>query len=140
MGPGPAITTKSCHDKKDGKQLTLLPRLPKPAMFLFLTGIPVNLLYLIEEQPVPPRRCLENSVAHTTPSFTTRTFVRQLFTDKDISNISPEAHEYVKNRLNGVKRSHMFEPPSLEGTLIRRGLTEAGNGSRAAIRMQGSFM
>ena len=56
-------------------------------------------LFPIEEKPVPTNG-LPGEHPYPTQKFVTKpkSLSRQLITEKDITNISPEAHEFVKNR------------------------------------------
>lgn len=108
--------------KKDDKLIEAVAQITKSGyVFVFNrdNGEPV---FPIEEVPVPASNLPGEQAWPTQPRPTAPVpFVRQLFTDKDISNISPEVHDYVTKRLTGVRRSNMFEPPSREGTMILPG-------------------
>ncbi|SDM97529.1 outer membrane protein assembly factor BamB family protein [Siphonobacter aquaeclarae] len=45
-------------------------------------------------------------------------FSRQVFTEADITDLSPEAHTFVKNRFDQTRSGNKFMPPSKEGTLV----------------------
>ncbi|QHV96372.1 outer membrane protein assembly factor BamB family protein [Spirosoma endbachense] len=45
-------------------------------------------------------------------------FSRQLFTEADITDRTPEAHAFVKERFQKTRSGNKFMPPSLEGTLL----------------------
>ncbi len=119
--------------KQNGKTVDAVAQVTKTGnVFIFNrdTGEPI---FPIEEQPVPQSIVPGEQTWPTQPRPTKpEPFVRQLFTDNDISNISPETYENVKNRLTGVKRSHMYEPPSLEGTMILPGFDGGGEWGGAA--------
>jgi len=42
---------------------------------------------------------------------------RQVFTEADISDISPEAHDYIKSQFMQFRSDNKFTPPSTKGTL-----------------------
>jgi quinoprotein glucose dehydrogenase len=119
--------------KKNGKTVDAVAQVTKTGyIFIFNrdTGEPI---FPIEEQPVPQSIVPGEQTWPTQPHPTKpEPFIRQLFADDDISTISPETYENVKNRLTGVKRSHMFEPPSLEGTMILPGFDGGGEWGGAA--------
>src|SRR5262249_22629574 len=82
---------------KDGKAIDAVAQVTKMGMvFLFEreTGAPV---YPIEERPVPASDLMAEE-AWTTQPFPAKPlpFVRHTFTDDDITNISPAAHDFVK--------------------------------------------
>jgi len=108
--------------EKNGKSIDAVAQITKTGyVFIFNrdNGEPV---FPIEEVPVPASSLPGEQAWPTQPRPSAPApFVRQLFTDKDISNISPETFAYVKNRISNVKRSHMYEPPSAEGTIILPG-------------------
>ncbi len=108
--------------KKDGKSIDAVAQVTKSGFVYVFNRENGEPVFPIEEQPVPPSSLPGEQAWPTQPRPTLPApFVRQLFTDNDISNISPEVHEYVKTRLTGIKRSSMFEPPSKEGTIILPG-------------------
>ncbi|GAB4044517.1 outer membrane protein assembly factor BamB family protein [Spirosoma litoris] len=45
-------------------------------------------------------------------------FARQVFTEADITDRTPEAHAFVKERFLKTRAGNKFMPPSLEGTLF----------------------
>jgi quinoprotein glucose dehydrogenase len=45
-------------------------------------------------------------------------FSHQIFTEADITNISPAAHEYVKDQYKLYRTDNKFAPPSKEGTVL----------------------
>lgn len=49
-------------------------------------------------------------------------FVRQGFTEADITDVSPEAHEFVKSKVQNYRVGPMFTPPSRHGSLQMPGL------------------
>ncbi len=113
--------------KKDGKVIDAVAQVTKTGFVYVFNRDNGEPVFPIEEQPVPASSLPGEEAWPTQPVPTAPApFVRQLFTDKDITNISPEAHDYVKTRLSGIKRSHMFEPPSVEGTMILPGFDGGG--------------
>lgn len=48
-------------------------------------------------------------------------FTRQAITDKDLTDISEEAHAYAASRFAGMRNEGLFTPPSLQGTLAMPG-------------------
>lgn len=43
---------------------------------------------------------------------------RQLYTEADLTDLSPEAHAYVKERFEKLRTTNKFAPPSTNGTLL----------------------
>ncbi|MGK2864000.1 MAG: c-type cytochrome, partial [Chitinophagaceae bacterium] len=45
-------------------------------------------------------------------------FSRQVFSEEDISDISPEAHNYIKDQYQQFRSDNKFTPQSIKGTLL----------------------
>ncbi|WP_338876035.1 PQQ-binding-like beta-propeller repeat protein [Spirosoma sp. SC4-14] len=43
---------------------------------------------------------------------------RQIYTEADLTDLSPEAHAYVKERFEKIRTPNKFTPPSTNGTLL----------------------
>lgn len=117
----------------DGRRIDAVAQITKTGqVFVFNreTGEP---LFPIEERPVPPSD-LRGEEAWPTQPFPTRPppFSRQTFTEADITDISPHARTYVEKRFEAVRKGHMFNPPSTEGTLVFPGFDGGGEWGGAA--------
>ncbi|MBO0323642.1 PQQ-binding-like beta-propeller repeat protein [Muricauda sp. CAU 1633] len=66
-----------------------------------MEGLPGEQLWPVQRYPLKPAP-----------------FSRQVFTEEDISDISPTAYEYTKETYEKYKADHRFTPPSEEGTLM----------------------
>lgn len=104
---------------KEGKKIDAVAQISKQGLiFLFEreTGKPI---FPIEEVPAPSSD-LEGEQAHPTQPVPTKPapFTRQVFTEEEITNISPEAHDYVKAIWQKTKTGQRFIPPSKQGTII----------------------
>jgi quinoprotein glucose dehydrogenase len=114
---------------KDGKQTDAVAVATKSGyiyVFNRETGKPV---YDIAEQNVPTASDLTGEkLSPTQPRPTTPApFVRQLFTEKDINPLLPDSsYQEVKQRLGSYKSDNMFNPPSLQGTVVLPGLDGGG--------------
>ena len=75
-------------------------------------------LFTIEERPVK-KSDLKDEEAWPTQPFPLKPppFARQQFSKKEITNISPEANEYVKTIWSKTRAGEQFIPPSTEGTM-----------------------
>ena len=60
-------------------------------------------------------------------------FAKQKFTEKDITDISPESHEYVLARFRKLRSGPIFTPPSLEGTIVMPGFHGGATWSGASF-------
>jgi quinoprotein glucose dehydrogenase len=102
-------------------------------VFLFdrVTGKP---LFDIVERPaaasdIPGERTAPSQIAPVKPP----PFVRQGFTENDITDISPEAHEFVRQKIKKMRYGALFMPPSLEGTVQMPGLLGGATWSGATF-------
>ena len=79
------------------------------------TGKP---LFPVEERPVK-KSDLKGEKAWPTQPFPLKPppFARQHFSEDEITDISPEAHEYVKTIWTTTKTGEQFIPPSTQGTM-----------------------
>jgi quinoprotein glucose dehydrogenase len=88
------------------------------------TGQP---LFPIEERPVPPSDVPGEKAWPTQPQvLKPPPYTRQLFTEDDVTNISPESHAAVMETFK-KSRSGTWQPPSLEGTIIFPGFDGGSN-------------
>jgi quinoprotein glucose dehydrogenase len=95
------------------------------------TGKP---LFPVEERPVPASD-LEGEAAWPTQPIPVKPppFVRQAFTEQEITDLSPGAHEDVLRRFRQARRSKFFTPPSREGTIVFPGFHGGANWSGASF-------
>ena len=121
LSSAPALVTIT----KDGKKIDALAQTTKTGyvyVFERETGKPV---YDIIEKPVPQNTDLTGEKLSATQPYPTKPapFMRQQFTEKDINPLlSPESFEDIKNKLGSYKHDHIYNPPSLQGTVFFPGL------------------
>lgn len=118
----------------NGKKIDAVAQITKSAhIFLFNreTGEP---LFPIEEIEVPAST-LPGEVAAKTQPIPTKppVFTREAFTLEDVTDLSPESHAYVTDRLKRYKTGRQFIPPSREGTVIFPGFDGGGEWGGAAV-------
>lgn len=119
---------------KDGKKIDAVAQITKQGrifMFERETGKPI---FPIEEVPVSPSD-LAGEQAHPTQPVPTlpEPFSRQIFTEEEITNISPESHDYVKNIWKTLKTGNQFIPASKQGTVIFPGFDGGGEWGGASF-------
>ncbi|MEX2565220.1 MAG: PQQ-binding-like beta-propeller repeat protein, partial [Cyclobacteriaceae bacterium] len=118
----------------NGKRVDAVAQITKTGrVFLFdrETGAP---LFPIEEVDIPASDLMGEETWPTQPLPTSPPpFSRQVFTEDEITNISPESNQYVKEKIKGLKYGHMFQPPSREGTIIFPGFDGGGEWGGAAF-------
>ncbi len=120
--------------EQDGSRRDVVAQITKSAhVFIFDrdTGEPV---FPIEERPYPPST-IPGEVAWDTQPLPTRPppFSRQTFTEDEVTDISPDAHRYVLDRLQRMESRGQFIPPSRKGTIILPGLDGGGEWGGAAV-------
>jgi len=88
------------------------------------TGKPV---FPVEERPAPPSDVPGEQASPTQPQvLQPPPYTRQVFTEDDITNISPEAHAYILDSFKQY-RSGTWQPPSLQGTIVFPGFDGGSN-------------
>ncbi len=103
----------------DGKPVDAVAQATKSGyVFLFdrETGTP---LFPIEEHPVPASD-LKGEQAWPTQPLPVKPppFARQLFTEAEVTDISPASHDAVLKQLRLTRTGRQFIPPSEQGTVI----------------------
>jgi quinoprotein glucose dehydrogenase len=120
--PSPPALVTIQHDGKPTDAAVITTK----SGFVFVldreTGKP---LFPVVETPVPQQSDLTGEVVSPTqpiPS-TPAPFVRQLFTEKDINPYLPDSSkEEIRKRWSSYKTDNMFNPISLQGTVVFPGL------------------
>lgn len=111
----------------DGREVDIVSQATKMGtVFVFEreTGRP---LFPIEEVEAPPSTLKGESTWPTQPRPTRPpAFSRQVYTADMATNISPEAHAEISQRIAGARLGHQWEPPSVEGTVIFPGFDGGG--------------
>ena len=118
----------------DGVRRDIVAQITKSAhIFMFdrETGEPI---FPIEERPVPASD-IPGEAAWPTQPIPTKPppFARQRFTEDEVTDVSPDAHRTVLNRLRRMRSNGQFVPPSREGTIILPGLDGGGEWGGAAV-------
>jgi quinoprotein glucose dehydrogenase len=82
-------------------------------------------MYDIVERPVPTNSDLKGEQLSPTQPYPVKPvpFMRQVIAEKDLNNLLPDSsYREVKKRWASLRNDHMFNPPSLQGTLEFPGL------------------
>jgi quinoprotein glucose dehydrogenase len=89
------------------------------------TGKP---LFAVEERPVPASD-VPGEKAWPTQPFPVKPlpYSRQVFTEADVTDISPEAHAYAMEIFKKFRSGHTWTAPSLQGTVIFPGFDGGTN-------------
>jgi len=117
--------------KRNGRMVDAVAQTTKFGQIFLLdreTGAP---LFPVEERPIPASDMPGEKSWPTEPT-SSLAYTRQVFTDDEVTNISPEAHDYVLNIVKQYRRGNLWQPPSLQGTIefpATNGGTDWGGGS-----------
>ncbi len=114
--PSPPNLTTITHD---GKRVDVVVQSTKDGLVYVLDRDKGTSIFPVEERKVPVKG-LPGEYPYPTQKFPLKPapLSRQVFTEADITDISPEAHAYVKERYLKIKTDHKFAPPSTSGTLL----------------------
>jgi quinoprotein glucose dehydrogenase len=110
--------------KKDGKNIDVVVQGTKTGylwVFEHKTGKP---LWGVEEREVPKSTVPGEWTAAKQPfPVLPPALVRQGFSEKEVTNVSPESTAYIKERIKSQNLQYrgMYTPPSLEGTIFMPG-------------------
>lgn len=129
--PAPPALVEVEHD---GRRIEAVAQVTKTG-FVFLldrqTGEPV---FPIEERPVPPSDVPGEEAWRTQPIPTKPPpFARQGIGVEDLTDLSPGANAYARDRFVRLRSDGLFTPGSAEGTLMLPGFLGGGNWSGAAV-------
>lgn len=121
-----------------GKEIDAVAQITKMGMvFLFNreTGEP---LFPIEERPVPVSS-LSGEQAWSTQPFPLKPppFSRHRFTEADVTDISPEANKFVRDKIKGAKFGSIYIPPDTKGVVQFPGTRGGGEWGGAAVDPHG---
>ena len=124
--PAPPVLLTVTHN---GKRIDAVAQTTKTG-FVFLldreTGKP---LFPVAEKPVPHRSELEGEELSTTQPYPLlpRPFARQSITEQDLNDLLPDSsYQDIKQRWSGYLTDHMYNPPSMQGTLVMPGFDGGG--------------
>lgn len=113
--PAPPNLVTVMHE---GKKVDAVAQVTKMG-FVFLfdreTGVP---LFHVEERPVPQSELPGETTSLTQPvPVKPPPFVRQNFSETEITNISPEANASVREKIKGARMGSIFTPPHTDGVV-----------------------
>jgi quinoprotein glucose dehydrogenase len=119
---------------RNGKKVDAVAQVTKTGFVFVLdrdTGKP---LFPVEERPFPASTLPGETAARTQPvPQKPPALVRQRFTEADVTDISPEAHEDVLKRFRAAVSSGIYTPPSTQPMIQAPGFHGGANWSGAAF-------
>ncbi|MFD1144129.1 PQQ-binding-like beta-propeller repeat protein [Larkinella insperata] len=104
---------------RNGKRVDAVVQATKDGQVYVLNRDTGESLFPVEERKVPTNG-LPGEHPYPTQKFPLKPLplTRQVYTEADITNLSPEAHAFVKERFEKIRTDHKFAPPSTTGTLL----------------------
>jgi quinoprotein glucose dehydrogenase len=125
---------------RDGKRRDLLAQASKQGVIYLLdrdTGQPV---FPIEEVAVPPSDIPGEQAYPTQPRVTLpEPFARQSFSEKDLTDINPEAHAHVKKLFDQAQAFAYMRPPGLQKIVLFPGFYGGANWGGGAFDPQSNL-
>jgi len=117
-----------------GRKIEALAQVTKTGFVFLFQRATGKALFDIVERPaapsdIPGERTAVSQVAPLKPP----PFVRQGFTEEDITDISPEAHQFVLQKIKTLRYGPLFMPPSAQGTIQMPGLLGGATWSGATF-------
>ncbi len=106
---------------KDGKKIDAVAQPTKSGFIFMFDRITGELIFPIEEKPVPTVSDLIGEKPNPTQPFPSLPlpFARQSLTEKDLNSIVPDSsYQDIKKRLASYKTGFIYNPPSKQGTVI----------------------
>jgi len=125
----------------DGKSVPVVIQGNKTGFLYVLnrdTGVPV---FPIEERPVPQSDVPGEVTSATQPfPLAPPALVPQKLSADDAWGITPEDHDYCRDRIKGLRNDGLFTPPSLQGSLSEPGNVGGMNWSGYAFDPENSLL
>ncbi len=105
---------------QNGKKRDVVAQVGKDGYVYVLDRDNGESIFPMEERPVPTNG-LPGEHPYPTQKFVMkpRPLMKQLVTEDDLTNISPESYEFVKKRFHELQKTEsQYQPPSEQGTLL----------------------
>ena len=136
--PAPPNLVTVTHN---GKNIDAVAQITKSGFVFLLDRETGNPLFQVEEIPVP-KSDLEGEETWPTQPIPVKPppFSPQSLTMENITNISPESHDFVASILKNVRTGRQFIPPSTEGTVIFPGFDGGGEWGGAACDPESAIL
>jgi quinoprotein glucose dehydrogenase len=133
--PAPPVL---CEVLRDGKKIAAVAQVTKSGHVWAFNRETGESLFPWHEEPTPASLLIGEKSSPTQPlPLKPAAFARQRFTEAEVTDLSPAAHEAVLKRLR-VARPHVpFDPPSEQGTIILPGFDGGAEWGGAAVDPHG---
>ncbi|GAB3269369.1 hypothetical protein GCM10027347_39520 [Larkinella harenae] len=105
--------------KRNGKAVDAVVQATKDGLVYVLDRDKGTALFPVEERKVPTNG-LPGEHPYPTQKYPLKPLPlsRQVYTEADLTDVSPEARAYVKERYEKIRTDHNFAPPNTTGTLL----------------------
>ncbi|HMH21075.1 MAG TPA: PQQ-binding-like beta-propeller repeat protein [Puia sp.] len=105
--------------RHNGKMVDAVAQAGKDGCIYVLDRDSGTSLFPVEDRPVP-MNALPGEHPWPTQRYPVKPapFTNQIFTEADITDISPEAHAYIKKLFDQTTHDNKFTPPTEQGTLL----------------------
>lgn len=119
---------------RGGKKIDAVAQVTKTGFCYILDRVTGKPLFDVREVPAPASDIPGESASPTQPEpVAPPPFSRLEFTDADVTNISPEATQYVKEQLKKLRYGKKYYPPTVEGTVTTPGFHGGATWSGASF-------
>lgn len=115
--PSPPNLTTITHN---GKKVDVAVQATKDGLVYVLDRDTGESIFPIEERSVPIENILPGEHPWPTQKYPSKPapLSHQIFTEDDITDLSPESHAYIKMMFDKYPSPHKFTPPNEKGTLL----------------------
>ncbi|MEY4938618.1 MAG: Quinoprotein glucose dehydrogenase [Verrucomicrobiota bacterium] len=133
--PAPPVL---CTVTRDGKKIAAVAQTTKSGHVWLFDRDTGESLFPWEEKAMPASTIPGEATAITQPQLLKPApFARQVFTEEEVTNRTPEAHAAVLKRLREVSPHRLFDPPSTRGAIIYPGMNGGAEWGGAAVDPDG---
>jgi len=127
-----------CDVLRDGKKIAAVAQITKAGQVWVFNRETGESLFPWREEPVPASALAGEQSWPTQPvPLKPEPFARQRFTEDEVTNRTPAAHDAVLARLRGANPHQPFSPPSERGTIMLPGFDGGGEWGGAAVDPRG---
>jgi quinoprotein glucose dehydrogenase len=127
-----------CEVVRDGKKIAAVAQVTKSGHVWAFNRDTGESLFPWREEPVPKSILAGEKSSPTQPlPLKPAPFARQRFTEEEVTNRTPAAHDEVLKRLRAVNPHVPFDPPSERGTIILPGFDGGAEWGGVAVDPRG---
>lgn len=117
-----SATPVLCEVTRDGKKIAAVAQVTKTGDVWVFNRETGESLFPWKEEPIPPSLLTGEEASPTQPRPSKPApFARQRFTEEEVTNRTPAAHEAVLRQLRSAQPHQLFDTPSERGTVVLPG-------------------